>query len=85
MSLCLTENVLVTIGMFCDGWVQHIYAQIVQKHAIPKCPNAQIVPTDPQIISRARFLCHIEEATMLCLVRSLIVGSLRSPPREGKA
>ena len=48
MSLCLTENVLVTIGMFCDGWVQHIYAQIVQKHAIPilKCPNAQIVPTE---------------------------------------
>ena len=50
MSLCLTENVLVTIqiGMFCDGWDLHNYAQIVPKHAIPipKCPNAQIVPTE---------------------------------------
>ena len=38
MSQCVfTENVLVTIGMFCDDWFQHKFAQVLIVHVHILC------------------------------------------------
>ena len=76
-----TENVLVTIGMFCDDWFQHKFAQILHKHAqfctsmhnfaqacTPHGPRAQVVQI---IISQVRSWCRTVAAMMLALARIL--------------
>lgn len=44
MSQCVfTENVLVTIRMFCDAWFQHSYAQFcTNMHKL--CTNMHLSP-----------------------------------------
>ena len=69
MSQCVfTENILVTIGMFCDDRFRHSYAQFcTNMHKLCKSSACTKGANPLEIISRARFLCRTVEAMMLDL------------------
>ena len=63
MSQCVfTENVLVTIGMFCDDWFQHKFAQFcTNMHNFAQtcnCPSAQVVQMLKHHFTSSIFVSH---------------------------